>query len=678
MTEMTHERRPAKRLHVITLVVLAVGIALSVGLSIGAARSIEDGQSKFLKSDLSQVASALEASVPSIQQPLVAGARIASSAGVAPFRAYESTEVGRGAPFRSVSLWRHERGSLTLVTVVGAPPEVLHGNEAVVTRMQALEPGERLGVLGLVVDPTRSLAFAELLPGTRLLVYAEDPLPRGSAAQSAIGSPFAGLHFELFLGADQVRSKLIETDLPHGVDGRSSAATVPYGSSSVTIVAVLTSNPPGLLPAPLPRGIAAGGLALTALATLTAERLVRRRERAELVATDTGQRYDELRGISETLQHSLLPPEEVLFPGIAIAGAYVAGVRPLGVGGDWYDAIPIDDEHLFVSVGDVAGRGHRAATVMSSLRHAIRAYAVQGDSPGEVLRKLNDLVDVDRDDCFATVLAALVDVPSRTLEVVSAGHLPPLLVDEAGARYLSLNVSLPVGLVGEWSVPIATRVALSTGSALVFYTDGLVERRGSVVDEGLDRLQQHVASEVGLGAPELVATIFHEVVPEEGGDDIAVLVLRWPSAVDAGPTHLVRSPSKRSMVGEDSSRQSFEGDAASVGLARAFVSERLAEKSQKIREVTTLLTSELASNAVLHARSAFDVCIKVAEAQVRVEVTDRGDGGVPLAPTRGKVAEGHGLWILSQLSDRWGVEQDADGANVVWFEVAADARVSDS
>jgi serine phosphatase RsbU (regulator of sigma subunit)/anti-sigma regulatory factor (Ser/Thr protein kinase) len=669
MTQASPGPLRTRRFHALTLAVLVVGLVLTAGFTIGAARSIEGGQSRTLTDDLRQVTSALEASVPSIQQPLVAGARIASSDGVGPFRVYEETEVGGGAPFRSVSLWRRELGSFELVAVVGERPEALHGNGAVLSRLRGLKPGERLGVLGLVVGPARALAFAELLPGTRLLVYAEDPLPRGSSAQFAASSPFAGLHFELFLGPDRSPSRLIETDLARGIDGPSRTATVAYGSSSATIVVVLTTYPPGLLPPQVPRAIAYGGLLLTALAAVTAERLVRRREKAELVAVDTGQRYDEQRGISETLQHSLLPPEEVSFPGMAITGAYVAGVRPLGVGGDWYDAIPIDDEHLFVSVGDVAGRGHRAAGVMSSLRHAIRAYAVQGDQPGEVLRKLNDLVDIDRDDSFATVLGAFVDVPARTLEIVSAGHLPPLLVDGEGARYLSMHVAVPVGLVRDWDAPIATRVTLSPGSMLVFFTDGLVERRGSVVDDGLERLRRHVADSIGLRSTELVSGILRDLVPEEGGDDLAILVLRWTGATDDGSPRDTNLPLHGPFTRGTSVWRTFACEATSVERARAFVAGCLSEAAQGVREVATLLTSELATNAILHAQSEFDVGVEVAGMRVRVEVADRGHGLVPTTPKADRLNGGNGLWILTQLSESWGVEQRVDGANVVWFEL---------
>lgn len=672
-TELAPRRPRARRLHALTLAVLVVGVVLSVGLSIGAARSIDGGQSRVLDEDLRAVTSALEASVPSIQQPLVAGARIATSAGLGAFRVYEATEVGPGAPFRSVSLWRRARGSLVLVAVVGAWPELLHGNAEVLARLRATKPGEHLGVLGLVDHPARALAFAELLPGSPLLVYAEDPLPSGAAAASA-GSPFEGLHFELFLGSQRKPSQLIETDLAHGIDGPSAATSVAYGSSSVTVVAVLTTSPAGLLPSSVPPAIGFGGLALAALATLTTERQVRRRETAEHVATDTGQRYEALQGISETLQRTLLPPEEVSFPGVAIAGAYVAGVRPLGVGGDWYDAIPIDDAHLFVSVGDVAGRGHRAAGVMSSLRHAIRAYAMQGDAPGEVLRKLNGLVDIDRDDCFATVLCASVDVPGRTLELVSAGHFAPLLVDAAGARFVSMRVSVPVGMVRNWHVPIATRVALSPGATLVLFTDGLVERRGAVVDEGLDRLLRHVADLGRLGAPDLVSRILRDVVAVDGGDDLAILVLRWPGVADEVQPLGATGSEGRPSSPVSSRRRTFEGEAASVAQARAFVAECLAGADEATRYVATLLTSELASNAVLHARSAFDVGVEVTRRGIRVEVADRGRSSIPTAPQSDQRNGGRGLQILAQLSERWGVERGDDGTNVVWFEVAAEQR----
>jgi serine phosphatase RsbU (regulator of sigma subunit)/anti-sigma regulatory factor (Ser/Thr protein kinase) len=642
------------------LFVAGVGLTVTAGLWFGAARSIDEGRTRSLESDLRQVASDLQASMPSIQQPLFAGAQIAATAGIERFRDYEETEVP--APFRSVSLWAHTPEGLRLLKAVGAAPEVLHGNPAVLAALRAVRPSGRLNVLGLVHGPARALALAELLPGRGLLVYAEDTPP--DAATLSNSPLFSGLHFSLYDGPTATPSRLIETDTADTQSGPSRTETVRFGSGLVTIRAILTARPPGTLPSQVPPLIAVGGLALTAAATATAELLVRRREIAERAASDTGLAYDELKGISETLQHTFLPPDDLSFPGVELAGAYVAGVQPLGVGGDWYDAIPIDETHLFVSVGDVAGRGHDAARVMSSLRHAIRAYAVQGDPPGTVIRKLGELVDVERDDCFATVLAAAVDVPGRTIEVVSAGHLPPLLVDDAGARYLSLTVAIPVGMARRAPLPPPpARLALSPGSTLVFFTDGLVERRGEVVDVGLEQLRDAAAATQG-DARDVVADLLRAVVPDGCDDDLALLALRWPSV----PADDLATPTVPPAGWAH--RRRFPREPESAERARVFVAGCLEAAPRDVREVAKLLTSELASNAVLHARSAFDVVVSEARGTVRVAVIDAGPGEpVPERTDDGRDG-GHGLWIVSRLSDRWGVDHLPGGAKSVWFESA--------
>ena len=216
---------------------------------------------------------------------------------------------------------------------------------------------------------------------------------------------------------------------------------------------------------------------------------------------------------------------------------------------------------------------------------------------------------------------------------------------------------------------LATRVALSPGSTLIFFTDGLVERREFVVDEGLDRLRHHVANAADVGAPALVSGILRDVLHGEGDDDLAVLALKWPHDAGAGSAPVVPLSDSSLAMRKSPLWGTFEGEAASVERARAFVAGSLAEAAREHREVATLLTSELATNAVLHANSAFDVRIELTDTQIRVEVADLGDGLILLAPTSDRVDGGRGLWIVSQLSDRWGVEAGDNGANVVWFEI---------
>ena len=143
------------------------------------------------------------------------------------------------------------------------------------------------------------------------------------------------------------------------------------------------------------------GLLLSAGAATLTERLVRRREHAQRLADELGEIADEnarlyaaQRTVAQTLQHSLLPDDAPRHPRTRGGARYIAGVADIDIGGDWYDVIELDDGHILFVVGDVSGRGLPAATVMASLRYAIRAYAAQGDDPATILTKLGALISI--------------------------------------------------------------------------------------------------------------------------------------------------------------------------------------------------------------------------------------------------------------------------------------------
>ena len=127
---------------------------------------------------------------------------------------------------------------------------------------------------------------------------------------------------------------------------------------------------------------------------------------------------------------------------------YEAGVEGVDIGGDWYDLIALDDHRLLLVVGDVSGRGVRAAATMASLRYAIHAYAAQNDPPATILTKLSKLVNVGRTGQLATILCALVDVKAHELTVTSAGHLPPLLISNGTGTFIKSAVGVPIGVKG--------------------------------------------------------------------------------------------------------------------------------------------------------------------------------------------------------------------------------------
>jgi serine phosphatase RsbU (regulator of sigma subunit) len=187
--------------------------------------------------------------------------------------------------------------------------------------------------------------------------------------------------------------------------------------------------------------------------------------------------------------------------------------------------IDLDGGRLLLVVGDVSGRGLRAATTMAELRYAIRAYAAQSDGPAEILTKISRLVNVQESGQLATVLCATVDMNDRQLSVTSAGHLPPLLLANGDSRYITAEVGLPIG-VEAGTVYRSTTIAIPPEATFVAFTDGLVERRGESIDQGLDRLRT-AATGHDVGLPELLGRLVSEMANGRSEDDIAIVGVRW-------------------------------------------------------------------------------------------------------------------------------------------------------
>ena len=187
--------------------------------------------------------------------------------------------------------------------------------------------------------------------------------------------------------------------------------------------------------------------------------------------------------------------------------------------------IELGDSRLLLVVGDVSGRGLRAATTMASLRYAIRAYAAQNDPPEQILNKISRLVDVAETGQLATVLCALVDVATRQITITSAGHLPPLLISGGQGRFVDAEIGVPIGVEAGASYT-STTISAPEGSTFVAYTDGLVELRGESLDHGLARLRD-VATRGDAELPELLETLVSEMPRGASEDDIAIVGVRW-------------------------------------------------------------------------------------------------------------------------------------------------------
>jgi hypothetical protein len=249
--------------------------------------------------------------------------------------------------------------------------------------------------------------------------------------------------------------------------------------------------------------------------------LVRAADRAA-VAISRAQAHERERRIAETLQRALLPDRLPAIAGLSLAARFEPAAGGVQVGGDWYDALPLPSGLVAVAIGDVAGKGVPAAALMGELRSGLRAYALEGGDPHQTLERLNSLVLASAR--MATVLLAVVDPNEGAVRYASAGHLPPLLVGPDGSATLLDEGRGPPLLAYRGSEGSGT-VQLERGAQLVLYTDGLVERRGEAIDEGLGRLVDAAAGSAD-GAEETCEQLVAAMELPESRDDVAVLAVR--------------------------------------------------------------------------------------------------------------------------------------------------------
>jgi phosphoserine phosphatase RsbU/P len=238
------------------------------------------------------------------------------------------------------------------------------------------------------------------------------------------------------------------------------------------------------------------------------------------------------------LQRSLLPTALPAVPGVDLAARYVAGTGTgtgTGtVGGDWYDVFVVPDGRLGIVVGDVAGSGLGAAVIMGRMRSALRAYVLDTADPATALRLLDRKMQYFEPDAMATVLYGLYAAGTGELEISSAGHLPPVLAAPGGqAGPLPLLTDPPIGVADDPSRRSVTSV-VPPGALLCFFTDGLVERRGQVIDLGMNQVAATLDKQIaagpgdpaGLAAEDACAEVMRALVGNASSpDDIAVLMV---------------------------------------------------------------------------------------------------------------------------------------------------------
>jgi len=327
---------------------------------------------------------------------------------------------------------------------------------------------------------------------------------------------------------------------------------------------------------------------------------------------------------------------------------YEPAVSPLEIGGDFYDVLPVGDNHIGIIVGDCVGRGLSAAAVMGQLRASTRALLLTGAEPAKVLEHLDSVAEFIPDAFCATVFVAIADMDAELLHYSSAGHVPPVFA--AGEGYPELLTdghSVPLAVHRREPRPQAAR-PLSAGSTLLLYTDGLVERRDRSIDEQIDEVARVVFDTAELPVDAIADEILTRLAPTAGyDDDVAIVVYRCP------PRPLL-----------------IDADAAPPRLSdvRHRVSDWLKGNGigEPLVDDIILVVNEACSNCVEHAYRGREpgrmrIEAEVVDDRVRFCVVDSGSWKVPPDDpgTRGR-----GLLLINRISDEVTVRGNDDGTSV--------------
>lgn len=331
-----------------------------------------------------------------------------------------------------------------------------------------------------------------------------------------------------------------------------------------------------------------------------------------------------------------------------------------GVGGDWYDVIPLSGARVALVVGDVVGRGLQAAATMGRLRTAVRTLADIDLTPDELLTHLDDVVirmqraeQRGMDEISATCLYAVYDPVSRVCSLASAGHVLPAVVTPGDAPaahavvFPEVSIGPPLGLGG---LPFETaQFELPHGSLLALYTDGLIESRACDVDAGLAVLSD-VLAQAPASLEETCDRLLHALLPSRPADDVALLVART-----------------RALDADHVATLDLASDPAVVSDARAFASDLLvAWGLEEMAFTTELVVSELVTNAIRYGKSPIQLRM-ILQSTVTCEVSDASGTAPHLRRAWAFDEGGRGLLLVAQLPERWGTRHNREG-KVIWAE----------
>ncbi|MEU9987071.1 SpoIIE family protein phosphatase [Streptomyces sp. NPDC048045] len=378
------------------------------------------------------------------------------------------------------------------------------------------------------------------------------------------------------------------------------------------------------------------------------------------VGIDNARRYTSQHAAALVLQRSLLPQHLPEQSAVDVAYRYLPADSRVGVGGDWFDVIPLSGARVGLTVGDVVGHGVHAAATMGRLRATVRTLALLDLDPAELLTRLDDLVAQDSesqaDDGLSdeslgvTCLYAIYDPVSGRCVWASAGHPPPIVADTSGSVALSaLAPGPPLGLGG---LPYENvELNLSSGSVVAFFTDGVVEDRRTDIDSGIDRLAQILAWQRSP-VEELCDRALSALPPGPQADDATLLLVRTRRLGADHVTDLELPP-----------------DPAVVAQARTLTERQLATWGMSELSFTAaLVVSELVTNGIRYATGPVMLRL-IRDRFLLCEVSDNAHTAPHLRRARRDDEGGRGLFLVAQVSQRWGTRYTSSG-KTIWAELA--------
>ncbi|MFH8801042.1 SpoIIE family protein phosphatase [Streptomyces sp. NPDC017936] len=378
------------------------------------------------------------------------------------------------------------------------------------------------------------------------------------------------------------------------------------------------------------------------------------------ISVDNARHYRREHHASLTLQHSLLPHALPRLSAVDLASRYLPADTEAGVGGDWFDAIPLSGLRVALLVGDVPGTGLQAAATMGRLRTAVRTLAGLDLLPEEVLAHLDELVSRTSDESAdeqdpatgTTCLYAVYDPVSCRCTAARAGHPPPaLLTPDGRARLIDLPAGPPLGLGGLQPYESAT-VDLPAGSVLTMYTDGLLKEGRGYGDT--DARTGRLLASLNLAGPALedICDRVADTLPPDGPqDDVALLLAR----VHALPEDRVAS-------------WEFPSDSSVVARARALTRAQLAEWGMSELDFNTgLVVSELVTNAVRYGGRGPVGLRLLRDDSLICEVSDRSNTSPRIRRAATTEEGGRGLFLVAQFTKSWGARYMPQG-KTVWAE----------